>query len=290
MILHVRMRRLRHDQQQIGLRRHLQRGPERRHQPVRQVTDETHRVRQQRRPLRRQVDQPRLRVESRKEPVIHVRIRVRKCIQQRGLARVCVPHQRHHRPRPPHPRALAPRRDRIDLALEFADPLPHRLVAQLQRALAGTLHADPALEPALLLRNRQPRNQILQLRQLHLDLRLRRLRPTRKDLKNQLGPVDDLDPQRQIQIVHLQRRQIVVEDHHIRARFAAGQLHIRQLAFADQQPRRRLRPTLHDAPDHLRPRRIRQPLQLRQRVRRLRPVAPPQHDLHQQRPLRHHTR
>ena len=58
----------------------------------------------------------------------------------------------------------------------------------------------------------EPRQQVLQLRQLHLQLAFARSRAPGEDVENQLRPIDDLAADRFLDLPQLRRRQLVVED------------------------------------------------------------------------------
>ena len=60
---------------------------------------------------------------------------------------------------------------------------------------------------------RQPRQHVLQLRQLHLHLRLARSRARREDVQNKLGPIHHPLAGGVLDVLALRRRQFVVEHH-----------------------------------------------------------------------------
>ena len=135
---------------------------------------------------------------------------------------------------------------------------------------AGTARADAAAQP----RHRravpgQPRQQIVQLRQLHLQLAFPRARPPRENIQDQLGPVEHLDVQRPLQIALLRGRQIAVENDHrgvVKMNLALQLLHF---AGADQSGRIRAGAALDLAFGDLRAGAHRQRLQLFQRFLRV---------------------
>ena len=86
----------------------------------------------------------------------------------------------------------------------------------------------------------QPRQQVLQLRQLHLQLALAGARVAGKNVQNQLRPVQHAAGQRRFQVAQLRRRKVVVKEHQIglgRSGDAGNLLH-----FAGANQRRRIRP------------------------------------------------
>ena len=58
----------------------------------------------------------------------------------------------------------------------------------------------------------QPRQQVLQLRELDLQLAFARPRAPREDVEDELRAVDDLAVERLLEVAQLRRRQLVVED------------------------------------------------------------------------------
>ena len=98
----------------------------------------------------------------------------------------------------------------------------------------------------------KPRQQIIQLRQLHLQLAFARAGAPGENIQDQLGAVDDLDVQRFFQIALLGGRQIVVEDHHGRIVEMDLRLELVDFAGADQRGRIRPRPGLDEALGHAR--------------------------------------
>ncbi len=96
---------------------------------------------------------------------------------------------------------------------------------------ARTSGADAAAQP----RHRravpgQPRQQIIQLRQLHLQLAFPRPRAARENIQDQLRPVQHLHVQRAFEIALLRGRQLAVENH--RGRFVEQNLRLQLFHFA----------------------------------------------------------
>ena len=73
-----------------------------------------------------------------------------------------------------------------------------------------------ALPAKLLMQPGETRQHILQICGFHLQPRLPRARPLRENPQNQRGAVDDLPVERVHQILHLHRRERVVEQNHVR--------------------------------------------------------------------------
>jgi hypothetical protein len=75
----------------------------------------------------------------------------------------------------------------------------------------------------------QPRQHVLKLRQLHLQLPLAGARVAGKNVQNQLRAVQHAAGKRRLKIAQLRRRQVVVEEHQIglhRGRDAGNLLHL----------------------------------------------------------------
>ena len=83
----------------------------------------------------------------------------------------------------------------------------------------------------------KPRQQIVQLRQLHLKLAFAGARPPRENVQDELGAVQHLHVQRLLQIALLRRRQFAIEDHHGRFVKVDLGLQLVDLAGADQRGR-----------------------------------------------------
>ncbi|MNJ67077.1 hypothetical protein D3C77_632180 [compost metagenome] len=83
-----------HVQQQIGIAGFLQRRAKRLDQLVRQVTNETHRIRQDHRSDIRQLQAPQRRIQRGEQLVGRVDVGFRERVEQRGLAGVGVTDQR----------------------------------------------------------------------------------------------------------------------------------------------------------------------------------------------------
>ena len=78
---------------------------------------------------------------------------------------------------------------------------------------AGASRADAAAEPRQRVAGAdQPRQQVFQLRELHLQLAFARPRAPREDVEDELRAIDDLAADRLFDLPQLRRRQLVVED------------------------------------------------------------------------------
>src|SRR5207248_9320887 len=89
--------------------------------------------------------------------------------------------------------------------------------------LARSARADATAEPGQRgTRAGQPRQQVLQLRELHLELAFARPRAAREDVEDQLRAVDDLPVDVLLDVAQLRRRQLVVEDDDVDVALVAG--------------------------------------------------------------------
>lgn len=95
---------------------------------------------------------------------------------------------------------------------------------------------------------------VLQLRQFHLHARLMRAGVAAEDLQDQLGAVHHHDLQRLLHLGALGGRQVVVEDHHVRAADEHFSPRLLELARADEgagvDPRTRLHHFAHHLAAH----------------------------------------
>ena len=82
-----------------------------------------------------------------------------------------------------------------------------------QLGFAGTAGADAAAELRHLhAASRQSRQQVLQLRQFHLELAFTGARVAGKDVEDELGAIDDAQVELALQVALLRWRQLVIED------------------------------------------------------------------------------
>jgi len=92
----------------------------------------------------------------------------------------------------------------------------------------------------------QPRQQVLQLREFHLQLAFTRARVPGKDIEDQLRAVDDARLDFALQVPKLRRGQVVVEDHNLGIRHRGGARNLLDFAFPDQRCRLRAVAPLHE--------------------------------------------
>jgi hypothetical protein len=124
----------------------------------------------------------------------------------------------------------------LEVALQPGDAFPNAAAVDFELRLAGAARADPAPEsPEVLPHPREPREQVLELGQLHLEPRLARARPLGEDVEDQRGPVDDPHLQLLLEIPVLGRREIVVEEQEPGALFARQAVNLFDLPLAEER-------------------------------------------------------
>ena len=118
----------------------------------------------------------------------------------------------------------------VGFELGFARPARADAAAQLRHGLALA---------------REPRQHVLELRPLHLQLALAGPRVACKNVQDQLRPVQHTAGKRRFKIAQLRRRKIVVEEHQVGLDRSRNPRNLLHLARADQRGRVQLRPPLH---------------------------------------------
>ena len=204
-------------QKQVGLTSLLERGLERRDQGVRQVADETNRIREQPAAAAAEPPPPGARVQCREQLVLDQHAGLGEGVHERALARVGITDQRDRRDViAAGDFALLPRLDLGELRLQLLDPVRHQPAVFLELLFARTAHADAALVtrkvgPHPL----QPGHGVLELCQLDLKVGLVRPGMRGEDVEDHLGPVDDLDLELLLEVARLRRPQVVVKDYDV---------------------------------------------------------------------------
>ena len=197
LLLAVRVRRVYHQKHQI-------RGPdlgkrrlESLHQGRRELLDEADRIGNGDLAALVEDHGPRRWVERRKELVLGINLRPREPVEKRRLASIRVAHQRHAvDSRVPARLALdpAPHLEPLELPPEVGDLVPHQATVNLKLALALTKAAADST-PGLLADEVAPhapkaRQDVLELRKLHLQASLARPSMNAKDVEDERGSVD----------------------------------------------------------------------------------------------------
>ena len=139
------------------------------------------------------------------------------------------------------------------------DLLVDQAAVGLQLGLAGALGSDGSLAAAAALALQmsphagEPGQQVLVLRQLHLEPALLGLGPLGEDVQDQAAAVQYLDPQHLGEHPLLGGGQVIVKDHHVRPGILAEELHLRRLALADEAAGIRGVPVLQNGAQGLAP-------------------------------------
>ena len=232
------MRRVDHMQQQIGVGGFLERGAEGGDQRVRQPIDETDGVGDQQLAGVGQADPPHQGIERDEQGVGDLGGGARQAVEERRLAGVGISDQRHRR----HPALVAalaqlaaPAPYLFDLVAEDLDPRADPPPVHLELRLAGSARADAAAQA----RQRragadQPRQQVLQLGELYLQLALTRAGAPREDVEDELRAIDHLARDHRLQLAQLRRRELVVDDDDVDPGLGARQRQRLRLAPADE--------------------------------------------------------
>ena len=155
-------------------------------------------------------------------------------------------------------------RELLEVALEARDAVAHAPAVDLELGLARAASADAAAEP----RERrvalgQPRQQVLELGQLDLELAVPGRGALGEDVEDQLGAVDHAQVEALGEVARLGGREVVVEDHQVDVQLEAADHQVLELAPADHRLRVDPRPALDHVSTTLDPGRARQLAQLR---------------------------
>jgi hypothetical protein len=121
---------------------------------------------------------------------------------------------------------------------------------RLQLCFTRTSGSDPASEARQRgARADEPRQEVLQLRELDLKLAFPGLRPPREDVEDELRAIDDLAADRLLEIAQLRRAQLVVEDDDVGAELVTRRGQRLHLAAAEKCRGVGLRAVLQNAQD-----------------------------------------
>ena len=199
------------------------------------------------------------RVERVEQAVIRRDVRAGDGVEERRLARVRIADDGHDGDLVFHTAlalGAAHAAHLLKLGFELVDLAVDVAAVGLKLRLTGTLRSDGALaaRAGLALKVRphadQARQQILVLRQLHLQAALLRPRPLGEDVEDQAAAVEHLHARQLRQHAHLRGREVVVEDDHRGVLLLHHILHLGDLALADEAVRVGLFAALEDRPHH----------------------------------------
>ena len=151
-----------------------------------------------------------------------------------------------------HALRLALALERAELLAQKGDPAPGHPAVGLELRLAGAPRADAAAEALEVLPHAShPRKVVLELRELDLELALRRSRMLGEDVEYQLRPIDDAQLERVLEAPLLARIEVVVHHEGLRPGLRHRGLQLLEAALAEVGARVGSGPTLHDLADGL---------------------------------------
>ena len=129
--------------------------------------------------------------------------------------------------------------DDFQFALDSCDSVLHAASVRLQLGFAFTpAHADPAFLPGQVTpKTCEPREQMLELRQLDLELAFASAGPLGKDVEDQRGAVQNFAVKDFFKVSALGGSEFVVKDNRVDIRLAAMMREIIGLALADESAR-----------------------------------------------------
>ena len=235
-----------HVQEHIGIRQLLERGLERLDQVRRQLADEADRVREQH--LLRGVDAPAAGrgVERVEQAVVGRDVRPRQAVEQRGFAGVRVADEGHDRQGVFLAAAALRAADLahvLEFLLQLLDLAADVAAVGLELRFAGAARADRrraargCLPHKVRPHARQARQQVLVLRQLHLQLALARLGALGKDVEDQARAVEHAHAEFFLQHAHLRRGELVVKHREVAVVGENELAQLRHLALAEEGAR-----------------------------------------------------
>ena len=233
-------------QQHVGICQLLERGLERLDQVCRQLADEADRVREQH--LLRGVDAPAAggRVERVEQAVVGRNVRPCQAVEQRGFSGVRVADERHDRQGVFLAAAALRAADLahvLELGLQLLDLAANVAAVGFELGFAGAACADRrrAAGGRLAYKVRphtgQARQQVLILRQFHLQLALARLGALGKDVEDQARAVEHAHAELLLQHAHLRRGELVVKHREVAVVGENELFELRHLALAEEGAR-----------------------------------------------------
>ena len=182
----------------------------------------------------------------------------------------------------------APAHD-FDLVLQRLHADADAPAIRFELGFAGAPRADAAAKTRQrLARSDQPRQQVLQLRELDLQLAFARAGAPREDVENQLRAIDDLAIETLVQLAQLRRRQLVVEDDEVGVGFGRGVRQHVDLAAAEERRRIRLGSILQHAQHDARARGFGEAAELFEGMFRVDPTRAAGDQTDERRPLHEH--
>jgi hypothetical protein len=206
---------------------------------MRQIANEAHGVRHDRRCAARQTDAPHGRIQGSEQLVSHVGRCPGQRAKQRGFTGVRVPHQRQGGNRNLHARAppgLTLQLDALQALAQHLDPLAQQAPIGFQLGFTRAAHADTALlalqvSPA----PHQAAGQMLQLREFHLELALEAAGALREDVEDETVAIQHPSPGMLFEIALLAGRERMIDEDQVRIGGDRGVAQLIGLAGADKE-------------------------------------------------------
>ena len=227
-----------HVQQQFGLHDFFERGLEGFDQIVGEFADKTDGVRQQNVLVGGQTQAPRRRIEGGEQFILGQRGGPGEGVEQSRFAGIGVADDRGQRPEV----ALAARAlggaltaDDLEFPGNAADAVLHPAAVGFQLRFAVTAHADAALLPGQVTpKTGEPRQQMLELGQLDLQLAFAGSGALGEDIEDERGPVEHLAFEDSFQVAALGRGKLIVENDGVNLMVAAESGELSRLAAANE--------------------------------------------------------
>ncbi|RMP65068.1 hypothetical protein ALQ18_05181 [Pseudomonas marginalis pv. marginalis] len=215
----IRLSRIDHVQQQVGVARLFERRPECLDQLVRQVTNEPHGVGQHDRPQVIQFETAQGRVEGGEELVGRVNVGLGHVVEQCRFAGVGIAHQGNRRnigTHTPASRLLALAAYFFEATLDLSQANPQQAPVGFQLGFTRATHADTTtltlkVSPA----THQPRAHVVKLGQFNLELAFMGTGALGENIENQTRAVDHAALEHSFEVTFLTGREDVIEDHQI---------------------------------------------------------------------------
>ena len=157
-------------------------------------------------------------------------------------------------PLPPAAADLPLAREVGDAPVEVGDAVADAPAVDFQLRLARPASADAARQPReRVVALAEARKEVLELRELDLQLAVGALGALGEDVQNQLSAVEDLEARLLGDVAALRGAQVAVEDDDVRHELHRAQDELLELALAHQVARVRLTAHLEDGVEHLHP-------------------------------------
>ncbi len=211
----IRMARIHHMNENVGVAGLLERGAEARYQMVGQLPDEADRIGHPRALTLAQLDFACQGVERREESILHHDLVLAgERPENARLAGVGVTHQCDAQHRiAARAKVLAMALHTLELGLEPLDALPDDATVGLELGFARSPETDTAADAREVGPHPgQPREEVFQLRQLDLKLGFVAARPGGEDVEDDFGPVHYANPKLALEVGALHGTQLLVED------------------------------------------------------------------------------